>query len=104
MRRNIMAVSFAALCLSTPVTTPAAAKPVAGTAANDAALEGQVLAALARELGPALDGLTVEVRNGVVTLGGSVADAGTRQRAERAAAAVTGVVRVSAAFSTTSAG
>ena len=56
MRRNIMAVSFAALCLATPVAAPASAKPLAGTAAGDAALEGQVRAALARELGPATRG------------------------------------------------
>ncbi|MGH7628854.1 MAG: BON domain-containing protein [Gemmatimonadales bacterium] len=97
MRCDIMTVSFAALCLATPLAAQTGAQPVPGPHASDAALEGRVRAALARELGPALDGLTVEVRNGGVTLGGSVADATTRRRAERTAAGVTGVSRVSAA-------
>jgi osmotically-inducible protein OsmY len=84
MRSNIMAVSFAALCLA-----------ARGTADNDAVLKGQVRAALAKELGAALAGLTVEVRNGVVTLGGRLADAGTRERAERTARGVNGVAGVS---------
>ena len=86
MRRNIMTVSFAALCLA-----------ARGTADSDAALAGQVRAALAKELGPALDGLTVEVRNGVVTFGGRLADARTRERAERTARGVNGVAGVSLA-------
>jgi osmotically-inducible protein OsmY len=86
MQRNIMTVSFAALCLA-----------ARGTTDKDAALAGQVRAALARELGPALDGLTVEVRNAVVTLGGRLVDARTRDQAERTTLGVNGVAGVSLA-------
>ncbi len=89
MRRNIMTVSSAALGLATPLAAQTSAQPVTGPHASDVALEGQVRAALARELGPTLGGLTVAARDGVVALSGKVADA-TRRRAERTAAGVSG--------------
>jgi osmotically-inducible protein OsmY len=95
MRRNVMAVSFAALCLPTPLASEGAAKPAAGSAASDVALQDRVRAALARELGPPLNDVAVEVKGGAVTLGGRVADANTRWRIERIAAGVSGVTRVS---------
>jgi osmotically-inducible protein OsmY len=96
MRRNVMAVSFAALCLATPLTAQGAAKPAAGNSASDVALAARVRAALAKELGSAHHRVTIEVHGGTVALQGTVADRDARERAERSAARVSGVARVSA--------